>query len=61
MHGQKRPVISVDDNGKEFTYPSISEAAEFEGCSASRIAMACRTGKKHIGYYWKYADDVVKK
>lgn len=56
-----RPVISIDDQGRKFIYPSIAAAAAFEGCSASRITIACRTGRKHVGYYWKYADEVSEK
>lgn len=52
-----RPVIRVNANGDEVTFPSVKDAAAAVRVAASRITYACRTGTKCATFYWRYADE----
>lgn len=47
------PVISVDDAGNETRYPSIKAAMEAVKAPQPQISMACITGCRCRGLYWR--------
>lgn len=54
---RSRPVIRVNANGDEVTFPSVKNAAAAVRVAASRITYACRTGTLYRGILWRYADE----
>ena len=56
----KRKVVSIDKNGNEKTYLSISQAEKETGTPTSNIVKVCR-GLRPLanGFKWVYADEVI--
>ena len=51
-----QPVVSMDANGVETYYPSIAAAAKANGAKASEVSMACASGYKCRGLYFRKAE-----
>lgn len=53
QYSLSRPVKSIDDNGNETHYKSISET-RYYGYSYGDVQRACETKIKHKGLRWEY-------
>lgn len=52
----RRPVVSMDANGVEHQYESISKAATVLNIKSSNISAALKSNRRTKGLRWKYAE-----
>ena len=52
----RRPIISIDEQGNETEYLSTQDASRKIGAAQSNIWHAINKGTKCSGYYWRYKE-----